>query len=441
MKRLAYIALCLIILLTGCATSGPSTREQASVYTALRSGNIEQALVELESMQEEYEEPVVYEADKAILTFYANRPEGSISLIAPALDTMEYNSIASFSESIEGLLVNDNVKAYAGSNYENLYLRGINALNYYLMGDAEGAAVEIRRANIISRDYQLNIEEQTNWLESLVLAFTPNPFRYLTIPEVEDYTTSAFINYLSMLMYASMGDSGNASVDYRTLQETAMDPSVVSEEDTAAPAGKSRVNFIGFTGFVATKEEVSVIAEDGGVFHKVVWPHVIDRPNADIQRVVVECSDGQGIELGVLEDVSELAKRNMAMDTSAKYLGSYYRGYTKMLAAQSAAEEAYDLAMDQLSGVNPILRSAGEKAARVAYEEALAAVDSTEIADTRMARFLPDKVWAGGMSLTPGIYDFTITYVTSEGSFTAVREDVRVANDGEPNLVVSTCLR
>ena len=236
MKRLAYIALCLIILLTGCATSGPSTREQASVYTALRSGNIEQALVELESMQEEYEEPVVYEADKAILTFYANRPEGSISLIAPALDTMEYNSIASFSESIEGLLVNDNVKAYAGSNYENLYLRGINALNYYLMGDAEGAAVEIRRANIISRDYQLNIEEQTNWLESLVLAFTPNPFRYLTIPEVEDYTTSAFINYLSMLMYASMGDSGNASVDYRTLQETAMDPSVVSEEDTAAPA-------------------------------------------------------------------------------------------------------------------------------------------------------------------------------------------------------------
>ena len=80
--------------------------------------------------------------------------------------------------------------------------------------------VEIRRANVIAMDFALNPEAQSSWIEELVLALTPNPYQYFSIPEVSDYTESSFSRYLSMLMYAALKDEGNASIDYDALVES-----------------------------------------------------------------------------------------------------------------------------------------------------------------------------------------------------------------------------
>ena len=66
-------------------------------------------------------------------------------------------------------------------------------------------------------------------------------------------------------------------------------------------------------------------------------------------------------------------------------------------------------------------------------------MNETEIPDLRMARFLPDQVMAGGLTMAPGTYDFTVEFyagnnLVSTKTFTGV--DVRA---GMPNIVFAAC--
>ncbi len=451
----------ILLILTSCATTAPGEREQNIIKQSLINGDTAAAVSALVSSSDSYNDEAVYNLDYGMLEFYNGNYAQAIDSLAMAESAIENNRIASISEGAAGLIANDNVKAYSGANYEDLYIKGVKALSYYAMGDYEDSLVEIRRANIISRDFFLNQEEQTNWIEELVLAITPDPFAALEggIPDASDYTSSAFINYLSMLMYASMRDSGNARLDFEALEAKA--PGVASAEDVEIPSGKTRVNFIAFNGIIADKREGSVMAVSPiplapvAVAHKVSWPYIPEYEGSSITGVAVTSSDGQRIELGLLEDVSDAARANVNMDMASKYLGSFYRGYTKMGIAVTAAVETRNLAVEAAEEQLSKLRSQGGlaalgadaaysaaiKAADTAYNAALEAVNETEIADIRMARFLPDQVMAGGMTVDPGTYDFTVEFYSGNTVVdTETFENVTVT-PGMANVVFASCAR
>ena len=460
MRKFIIGMIAVLLVLSSCASTGPSEREQDSVRTALMQDDIVSAVNMINGALESYNDQAVYDLDIGMLCFYGRDYETAISVLTEAERIIENNRVTSISEGAAGLIANDNVKAYPGANYEDLYIKAIKALAYYALGDIDEAMVELRRANIISTDFAQNPEEAASWIEELVLLLTPDPLQYFEDPDIPYIFDSALVRYLSMVFYRGLGDVGNANVDYNVLTTTGT--MAVSEEDVYVPQGMARVNFVTLNGLIADKEEASALAITGDVPHKVTWPVIPSYGGSSVSEVIVRASTGEAVRLSLLEDVSDLARANVSMDAVSKYLGSFYRGYTKMMAAKAAADEAFKLAMSAaedgraqalsaLSGQNAIARMAGEKAAEVAYNvardaavsaynAALQAVDDTEIPDLRMGRFMPDSVMAGGMTLEAGVYDFTVTFRTGYGDVTRVFRGVEVAPD-RPNIVFASCAR
>lgn len=469
MKKVIYCVICIVcitLIFSSCQTANISKEKESAIKVALMENRTADALSALKAEESAYgDNTSVYNLDLGLLSFYNGDYKAAIAALKAAEEEIEYNRITSVKEGLQGLIANDNVKAYSGANYEDLWVKGIKALSFYNLGDYDGAMVEIRRANIITQDFKLNPDKTgASGLEKAVLFFTPSPYQYFVdssgkVYTAEYYGNSPLINYLSMVMYRGSGDIGNAEVDYRSLSGNR----AVSSEEIEVPRGKARVNFLALNGLIAGKEEVSVMAPSAigyGVYHKVAWPKIREYTGSAVQEVIVKCSNGQSISLNVLEDVSDAARNNVTKDAVSKYLGSYYRGETKISAAKVAADATLDAAkqgadalyseaMKAAASQNPVFKAIAEVAAKKAYEAsidaakkawalAFQAINDTEIADVRMGRFLPDQVMAGGMTLDPGTYDFTIIYRTSHREIVREYKAVEISNK-KPNIIVSLC--
>lgn len=69
------------------------------------------------------------------------------------------------------------------------------------------------------------------------------------------------------------------------------------------------------------------------------------------------------------------------------------------------------------------------------------AVNNIEKANLTMGSFLPGRVVATGMTLDPGVYDFTIKYTLSNGNVIFEKiTGVEVATD-KLNLIISKCAK
>ena len=64
-----------------------------------------------------------------------------------------------------------------------------------------------------------------------------------------------------------------------------------------------------------------------------------------------------------------------------------------------------------------------------------------EIADTRMGRYFPASVSVAGMTLDPGVYDFTVTYQLKNGKKIVKNYSGVNVEFGQVNLVVSSCAK
>ena len=66
--------------------------------------------------------------------------------------------------------------------------------------------------------------------------------------------------------------------------------------------------------------------------------------------------------------------------------------------------------------------------------------DASEGADIRMARFLPDKAYIGGINLDPGTYSVIINYYSGNNIIAAEHREATV-NAGSMNLLQTVKLR
>jgi len=92
------------------------------------------------------------------------------------------------------LLVNDTKRPFRGDPYEQVLINVINALNYARVEELEEALVEARRV-----DHRLNVLADT--------------------VEEQDYHDDPFARYLSGVLYEANGDLNNAFVAYRNAYE------------------------------------------------------------------------------------------------------------------------------------------------------------------------------------------------------------------------------
>lgn len=451
----------LSVLLFSCATDmGVSRHAYSATQRLLRDGNTSEAVSAVRGQVDEYNDKVLYYMDLGLVELYNGDYEAAADDLNTADDAIDEYGVQSVSENLGALLKNDYLIAYPGEKYEEILVDTFAAIAYEMSGDSESAMVEVRQAEITLNDFKANAEDQQSQFEKLVLAITPDPFKYFKVEEVEDFTGSAFVDYVSMIMYRGNGDISNAEVDYRRIQKKLTDNTVVTSDEIEIPSGMARVNLISLEGLIGSKKGFSAMATTPNLVtgekinHIVAWPW-FESDTTSVVSVTLKCSNGQSVTAKPIEDFSLLAKETLAMTVRSKYLKSFYRGFTKMSSTKLAADTTYKASMqaaekayNAAASNGPFAAAAATVALKVAreaatktYNEALDVVNRTEIADTRMGQFFPARASVAGLTLEPGVYDFEIVYRLHSGEeITETYSSITVEN-GKTNLLLGTCAR
>jgi len=385
--------------------------------------------------------------DMGLLEHYAgNYLESSMNL-QEAEFLIEEAYTKSISEGIASYIANDNTKSYPGEDYEDIYINVFNALNYYNRGDLEGAMVEIRKITIsngkldmLSRKYENVQPGIADWfLDQLRnIGFLQNP--ELPRGQPVNFSNSALARYLGVLFYLGDGKPDDARIEFEQLRSAyAAHPHIYktplpvsAAEAMNVPAGKARLNVIAFIGLSPIKEE--------GIFHSTFpflrypslrspvfkLPKFTER-RSDIGRIEVVINGRDGFSLELLEDMGAVMKETYNARFSNMFFKTYIRTLIKYAAADASAAAMAERGSSSTAMFSAII--------------AKSAIDASEKADVRMARYLPDKAFIGGVNLDPGTYTVTVRYYSGRGII--ARDEYRNVNvrPGALNLIESISLR
>lgn len=139
---------------------------------------------------------------------------------------------------VGSLLTNDQSMAYRTPDYERTMLHHYLALNYLQRGDAEGALVEVRRANQVQeqalkrradevrkakdeRDHAAAERDPEDEMRQLMSRGAPDLDRL--IGRVKNGFQNAYTFYFSAVLYEAAGDLNDAWVDYQRGYQIAPD--------------------------------------------------------------------------------------------------------------------------------------------------------------------------------------------------------------------------
>nr|AXS01316.1 hypothetical protein [uncultured bacterium] len=432
------LTLCLGFLCVSCAT-GPEAYKD--IDNAVNKSDFEAGVEAIVKSQEgrkpiyNTRNAVSLYLDKGLLEHYAGKNGDSSGSLQEAERLIEEAFTKSVTADIASYIANDNTKEYPGEDFEDIYLNVFNALNYYNNGNIEGALVEIRKLtmssgklDMLERKYEDIDSNASNgaMIELRNIGFTSSP----DLPRAKpvEFSNSALARYLSALFYLGEGKTDDARIEFEQLDAAYNSnrniyanpaPKAVADARTV-PAGKARLNVIGFTGLSPIKEE--------GVFNQifpffqnmVLWypqfklPVLVQRPSR-INRIEVVVGH-EKFNLELLEDMGAVIEETYNARFSRIFMKTYIRTLLKYAAIDIAASEARRRTDDQLVALAAV-------ASALAVKKAF---DATESADIRMSRYLPDKAYVGGVNLDPGNYDVIVYYYAGNNVIAKEEHNVTV---------------
>jgi hypothetical protein len=382
--------------------------------------------------------------DLGFLDYYAGNYTNSVQNLLEAEHLIEEAFTKSVTENIASYIVNDNMKNYAGEDFEDIYINVFNSLNFYKQGNLEGALVEVRKLTLpngkldmLNRKYEASHKSAGDWaLRQLgSLGFTMN----VALPQGDPvmFNNSALAHYLSGLFYLGQGNHDSARISFDAVHEAYIgNPKVypysvpVSVDETRdIPEGKARLNVIAFSGLSPIKEEGKFMQSwpfmqnIALMFPVFKLPQFIDRQSLGSNDMVEVTVNGEVFQLELLEDMGAVVKETY----NAKFANIFFKTWIRVLLKYAAADIAATKAGERIGGT--LLANVGALAARVA-------ADATEGADIRMGQFLPNKAFVGGINLDPGSYTVAIRFASG----TRYEHDIKVM-EGALNLIDAFCLK
>ena len=414
------------ILLTGigllffsCATKPEAFRD---IELAVNQNDFERAIAAIRTGQAR--NPPLYPEsnavslflDKGLLEHYAENHKNSAQDLLEAERLIEEAFTKSITQDMASYLANDNTKDYPGEDYEDIYLSIFNALNFYFDGNIEGAMVEIRKLTLpngkldmLSRKYEESTRSLGDYLMSGLnaLGFQVNP--QLPPGNPVNFSNSALARYLGVLFYLDNNNEDSARIEYEQLRAAFASNSKVYHNPIprsidnmrTVPAGKARLNIIGFTGLSPIKEEKTFEQATpffGNSLYDVTrfkLPVLVRRPSS-INRIEVEVIGHGRFELELLEDMSAVIEETY----NARFANMFFKTYVRTLLKNAAAVIASNQAGRAGGGLAHLGTSI---AGRVA-------TDVSESADIRMGRFFPDRAYVGAIDLEPGTYTIKVNF-------------------------------
>lgn len=227
--RIVSISSCLFFA-SGCAMFRNYNDSLVPVQQCFCAGQLEEAMAQVARLAKRKGDAVCYQAELGILAQVARRYEESNRAFSTAEDlvtTFDNKALISLTDTTIGLttlLTNDKVMPYRGEGFEKVLFNTHKALNYLMLGQAEAARVEVRRAENqqgqIVRQHEkelaawrararMTAEAEQTALNAVQSEYQKQETSVQTLPNAYE---NAFTYFLSSLVYELNGEPNSAYV-------------------------------------------------------------------------------------------------------------------------------------------------------------------------------------------------------------------------------------
>ena len=423
MKTLAHFrprllwVLTLSAALTGCASMQSHDKLASDVQSAGRTGGIPAALAQLEASakSEDDKTALLYNLERGELLRMDRRYEDSTNAFLLAdIKVKEWEETAKTDPSklmgtVGAALISERLKNYEGQDYEKVWLTTRLAMNRVALGDFENARVDIKRTHereAIIAEFRsketLAAEEEAKSKGATAGGKELNgyPVETLNDPEVlalKNGYQNALSHYLAGFMYEVLGESGLAAPGYRKAIELKPETGVLEEglrglDNRTSFTWKRRqrmtdVLFVVEAGDAPARKPkaftIPVPTGRGMVTASISYPVI--EPSTDPLLTTLSAA-GTDLKLEKVVDVNVMARRALKDEMP----GMVLRGVTRAVAKGVMQNE-----LQKRGGLVGGLIGAVASAA-------------TEVADDRLWRMLPGRVYIARGYLPPGEHVVTV---------------------------------
>lgn len=435
---------------------GPAANRYALIDEHLRAGDVVRADAIVEEAQPEYgpKNQVLYRMDRGMTLHLAGRYEESTAVLDKAEQDVEQLYTRRLTAQAKAFLYNDSELPYEGASYEQVMLNVIKALNYAVAGNLQEALVEARRV-----DHRLNLLADQ-------AADKPDAYR-----------DDGLARYLSGILFEAAGEVNDAFIAYRKGHEAYLAahtwsrtpvPSMLQADllritDALHLTGEhaqyrqafagvpwrpadelrqlAQVVVVGYHGRAPRKEDQfldlpisldalrlvlltksavgpnattrearateSFLYGLSGRVVRVALPRLVQQKTAVSHDQVTLAGDGASYEARseLIQDLSALASKQFSDQFSGLAVKAVARAAIKYAAAEGLARGARVAAGRDAGPLVGLLVGALAKTLAI----------STEEADKRSWRTLPDEIQIARLWVPPGTYELRIRHVGRGG--------------------------
>lgn len=383
--RNLLVAVVLPICLAGCALSSvfvPYPGQAEQYQAAIERNQMESALDRLEKYRNKADK-ILYLLERGRIAQLQGKTEASLgdfSQVFDAMDDIEARATLSASYSAAqgvALATNDNAIPYQGAAYERIFAHQFQAYNYLAKNNAEGALVEVRRANeyqnVALEKHHRKIAKAEKKARKNELAINPDDYDHRlfamseAVGKVKNSFQNAYTFYLSAVIYESSGKFNDAYIDYkkaleiypnnRSVQKTVLRlaKQLGMNQDYKAmrkqwkleagklKEGSGEVVVIFEQGFVPKKKEISLPIPTPASLHAVAFP-VYQRDWEPYSPLSVSAQGALLGETAAIVDVYSLAARALKEKMLAMILRQALRIGVKNELQDTAEEKGGQLA-------------------------------------------------------------------------------------------------
>jgi hypothetical protein len=221
-----------MLAISGCSSLQNYTHKVAPARASIMAGNFQGALETFPEESAEGKDEVLIRLERGIiLQDLGEFAQSSVEFEKAAAKRKDIDDKAVISASktasqVGTLLINEQIMPYEGEDFEIILLHALNAMNYLMKGDLEGARVEVRksyeRQTQLSENHEKELQEaqkdthSADWENSFTKADRQG---YDGLKEkaggVYGVYHNAFASYISALVYELGGESDDAYIDIK----------------------------------------------------------------------------------------------------------------------------------------------------------------------------------------------------------------------------------
>ncbi|GMO31427.1 MAG: hypothetical protein Ta2F_06850 [Termitinemataceae bacterium] len=433
------------------------------------------------------DDKVNYFLDLGTLTHYSKKYDDSFTSLDEAEKAAdEIKTLDSTKKDNSEKNVNPALKPYTGESFEILYSDLFNALNNYNRGgddNIQNARIEATQAMIKFNTLQDLAAREAAQVEAD--AKNDKNLKDIEFPPVTSvkFNNSALVSYVALLLERDnnngnqipylKGQIDKAFTDSKSVYYNPKPKSL--DDELKVPAGKARINVLGFTGLSPIKVQEKEVKELKGMKFLTVLLAMLQTPqnvsdvittftatipyptiaataelangekkdtkdltkddkvvktiptprSAVITKVQAEVN-GQVFELELLEDVGKVIYDSFAIKKDVLYRKAYARAMAKTISAITGFSTA------SIASPDMVMMLAGP------VKKSLADGEKTDI---RMARYMPNSAFVGGINVDPGTYDVKITYFDKDGKEVGSETRSIEAKTNKPNIIEAVNLK